>query len=183
MLWRKARKRFGICLEKGALLILVFNVLSRFISVWLCDPMECSLPDSSVHGILQARVLEWVAMPSSRGSSLPRDWTCISYLPLAPPQITALMMATQKHCFILEFLRLDVKFIFKSFLPLTNSHLKLPLLEVFLICQAISPLGMTVTLCVDILITILEMVKPKLEKKLKLEELIKGSVIIWMWLS
>ena len=34
----------------------------------LCDPMDCSLPGSSVHGILQARILEWVAMPSSRGS-------------------------------------------------------------------------------------------------------------------
>ena len=39
----------------------------------LCDPMDCSLPGSSVHGILQARILEWVAMPSSRGSSQPRD--------------------------------------------------------------------------------------------------------------
>ena len=35
----------------------------------LCDPMDCSLPCSSVHGILQARILEWVAMPFSRGSS------------------------------------------------------------------------------------------------------------------
>ena len=35
----------------------------------LCGPMDCSLPDSSIHGILQARILEWVAMPSSRGSS------------------------------------------------------------------------------------------------------------------
>ena len=34
-----------------------------------CDPMDCSPPGSSVHGILQARRLEWVAMPSSRGSS------------------------------------------------------------------------------------------------------------------
>ena len=33
----------------------------------LCNPMDCSLPGSSVHGILQARILEWVAMPSSRG--------------------------------------------------------------------------------------------------------------------
>ena len=41
----------------------------------LCDPMGCSLPGSSVHGILQARTLEWVGMPSSRGSSQPRDWT------------------------------------------------------------------------------------------------------------
>ena len=37
----------------------------------LCDPMDCSLPGSSVHGILQARILEWIAKPSSRGSSHP----------------------------------------------------------------------------------------------------------------
>ena len=37
----------------------------------LSDPMDCSQPGSSVHGILQARILEWVAMPSSRGSSYP----------------------------------------------------------------------------------------------------------------
>ena len=46
----------------------------------LCDPMDCSLPGSSVHGILQARILEWVAMPSSRASSRPRDRTHISYV-------------------------------------------------------------------------------------------------------
>ena len=44
----------------------------------LSDPMDCSLPGSSVHGIFQARVLEWVAMPSSRGSSRPRDQTHVS---------------------------------------------------------------------------------------------------------
>jgi len=44
----------------------------------LCDPMDCSPPGSSVRGIFQARILEWVAMPSSRESSWPRDWTCIS---------------------------------------------------------------------------------------------------------
>ena len=43
-----------------------------------CDPMDCSPPSSSVHGILLARILEWVAMPSSRGSSWLRDWTCVS---------------------------------------------------------------------------------------------------------
>ena len=46
----------------------------------LCDPMDCSPPGSSVHGILHARILEWVAMPSSRGSSRPRDQTRISYV-------------------------------------------------------------------------------------------------------
>ena len=44
----------------------------------LCDPMDCSLPGTSAHGVLQARILEWVAMPSSRGSFWPRDWTHIS---------------------------------------------------------------------------------------------------------
>ena len=48
-------------------------------SCWtLCDPMDCSLPGSSVYGILQARILEWVAMPSSRGSSQARDQTQVS---------------------------------------------------------------------------------------------------------
>ena len=46
----------------------------------LCDTMDYSPPGASVHGILQARILEWVAMPSSRGSSQPRDQTCISYI-------------------------------------------------------------------------------------------------------
>ena len=39
----------------------------------LCDPMDCSLPGSSVHGIFQATVLEWIAISFSRGSSQPRD--------------------------------------------------------------------------------------------------------------
>ena len=43
-----------------------------------CDPVDCSLPGSSVCGILQARILEWVAIPFSRGSSWPRDWTWVS---------------------------------------------------------------------------------------------------------
>ena len=46
----------------------------------LCDPMDHSPPGSSVRGIFQARVLEWVAVPSSRGSSQPRDLTGISYV-------------------------------------------------------------------------------------------------------
>ena len=39
--------------------------------------MDCSPPGSPFHGILQARILEWFAMPSSRGSSQPRDWSCV----------------------------------------------------------------------------------------------------------
>ena len=60
----------------------------------LCDPMDCSLPGSSVHRLLQVRILEWVAMPSSRGSSQLKDQTMCTTcnlhwqagsLPLAPP--------------------------------------------------------------------------------------------------
>ena len=46
----------------------------------LCDPMDCSLPDSSGRAIFQARILEWVAIPFSRGSSQPRDWIHICYI-------------------------------------------------------------------------------------------------------
>ena len=56
----------------------------------LCNPLDCSSPGSSVHRILQARILEWVAMPSCRGSSQPRDRmqvSCIAgrILPSEPP--------------------------------------------------------------------------------------------------
>ena len=46
----------------------------------LCSSMDCSLPSSSVHGLFQARILEWVAMSSGTGSFRPRDWTHVSYV-------------------------------------------------------------------------------------------------------
>ena len=46
----------------------------------LCDPVDCSPPGSSIHGILQARILEWVAISFSRGSSWPRDQTQVSHI-------------------------------------------------------------------------------------------------------
>ena len=49
-----------------------------FSHVWLFATMDCSLPDSSVHGIFQARILKWVTVSFSRGSSQPRNGTCIS---------------------------------------------------------------------------------------------------------
>ena len=47
----------------------------------LSDPTDCSPPGSSLHGILQAKVLEWGAISFSRGSSWPRDWTLVSCIP------------------------------------------------------------------------------------------------------
>ena len=47
--------------------------------ILLCNPMDCCPPGSSVYGILQARIVEWVAIPFSRGSSQPRDQTRVSH--------------------------------------------------------------------------------------------------------
>ena len=58
------------------------NIHNLKVELWsyltLCNPMNCSQPGSSVHGILQVRILEWVAFSFSRGSSWPRDQACIS---------------------------------------------------------------------------------------------------------
>ena len=73
-----------------------------------CNPMSCP-PGSSVHGILQARILEWVASGLSRGSSWPRDRTHISFcllhwqkgsLPLAPPEKPHIINRDQFNYFI-----------------------------------------------------------------------------------
>ena len=54
------------------------KVLIAQLCLTLRDPMDCGLSGSSLHEILQARMLEWVAVPFSRGSLQPRDWTCVS---------------------------------------------------------------------------------------------------------
>ena len=55
-------------------------LLSRYSHVRLCDPMDCSPAGSSVHGILQTRILEWVTIFFSRGSSQPRDRTWVFHI-------------------------------------------------------------------------------------------------------
>ena len=57
---------------------LLVKVLVTQSCLTLCDSMVCSLPSSSVHGILQARILEWVVISFLRGSSQLRDWTLVS---------------------------------------------------------------------------------------------------------
>ena len=56
------------------------NILVAQSCLTLCNGVDCSPPGSSVRGILQSRVLEWVALPFSRGSSQPRDRTWVSSL-------------------------------------------------------------------------------------------------------
>ena len=67
----------------------------------LCHPIDCSLLGSSVHGILQARILEWVAMPFSRGFSQPRNWIQVSCIAdtlytLVPPGKTPFFLINFK---------------------------------------------------------------------------------------
>ena len=75
--------------QKGHLFwVLVLEGLVGLMSEWVsevaqscltvCDRRDCSLPEFSVHGILQARILEWFTISFSRGSSWPRDWTWVS---------------------------------------------------------------------------------------------------------
>ena len=67
---------------------LLFIYLWSLSHVWLfCNPMDCSPTGSSIHGISQARILEWVAIPFSRGSSQPRDWTHVSCVSCISRQI------------------------------------------------------------------------------------------------
>ena len=63
-----------------SLLVIMWSevkVIQLCLTLW--DAIDCSAPGSSLHGILQARVLECVAIPFSRGSSQPRDWTQVSH--------------------------------------------------------------------------------------------------------
>ena len=56
------------------------EVLVAQLCLTLCDSMDCSLLGSIAHGILQARILEWVAITFSRRSSQPKDWTQVSHI-------------------------------------------------------------------------------------------------------
>ena len=79
-------------------------VLSHFSCLTLCNLMDCSPPGSAIPGVFQARILEWVAMPSSRGSSWLRDRTHVSLSPvLADGFFTtrATWEAQIEECFIL----------------------------------------------------------------------------------
>ena len=79
------RSYTSVCAQKLFIVALIGIVLCVLDSITkscqtLCNPMDCSPPGSSVHGTSQARILESVAISFSRGSSRPRDRTCISSL-------------------------------------------------------------------------------------------------------
>ena len=70
---REVQKGRGICTPMADSCVFVAQLCPT-----LCDPMDCNPPGSSVHEIFQARILEWVAISFSRGSSQPRDQTRVS---------------------------------------------------------------------------------------------------------
>ena len=84
-------------LKSSVLAFVSFYEIPKYVCVYVCsvaqsrptlyNPMVCSPPGTSVHGILQARILEWIAKPSSRGSSQHRDQACISYVSCSGRQI------------------------------------------------------------------------------------------------
>ena len=91
-----------------------------------CDPMDCSLPVSSVHGILQERILERVAISFSRELFQPRDWNCISCI---GRQILYQWATRETITNIVYFLSLY--FIFKLQYLFPTSHLRLATFQVF----------------------------------------------------
>ena len=80
-------------MNSHVLLCVCMHVKLFQLCLTLYDPVDCNLTASCVYRILQVRLLEWIAMPSSRGSSQPRDWSLASYLfhwqadslPVVPP--------------------------------------------------------------------------------------------------
>ena len=69
--WDRVKGRREV--QEGSLCLVTQSCLT------LCDPMDCNPPGSSVHGILKARILEWVAISFSKGSSHPRDHYHVSW--------------------------------------------------------------------------------------------------------
>ena len=100
----------------------------------LCNPMNCSLLHSSIHGISQARVLEWVAISFFAGSSRPRDRTWVSHIVGRGFTVWATREGLKYLTVILIYIFLitnDVEYIFRGLLAICISSLKKCLLESF----------------------------------------------------
>ena len=112
----------------------VLKVLITQLYPSLCDSMDCSLPGSSVHGILQPRILEWATISFSRGSSQPRDWaqvSCISgkcFTPLLfePGWKTQLKIAQRSNPKVLDFLGALIEVAIRLSVPIWLHNLVLP---------------------------------------------------------
>ena len=80
--WSKILEEFRWSSQRKSIIptIMSLPLILKWSRSVMSDPVDCSPPGSSIHGILQARILEWVAISFSRGSPGPRDWTRVSCL-------------------------------------------------------------------------------------------------------
>ena len=101
----------------------------------LCDPMNCSLPDSSINGIFQARILQWVSISFSRRSSQPRDWTRLSHIVGRHFTISVQFSVTQSWLFF------ETPWIAacQASMSITNSRSSLKLMSIELVMPYIAP--------------------------------------------
>ena len=104
----------------------------------ICDPMDCSPPGSSVHGILQARILEWVANAFSRKSSQPSDQTSVSYVSCTGSEIL------YHYCYLGSPSKWCISIIFSIINSLTQGE------KSFLLWVNSSELGETTCIAVSI---------------------------------
>ena len=100
----------------------------------LCNPMDCTLPGSSAHGILRARILEWFPISFSGRSSQPRDWTCISWFSCIGRQVlyhyeaSSVQSVSRVRTFVIPWPAAC-----QSSLSITNSQSLLKLLSIELV--------------------------------------------------
>ena len=144
------RKFLSSCLSH-ALIIMPVSKVAQLCPTH-CDPMDCSLPGSSIHGIFQVRVLEWVAISFSRGSSQPGDWIQVSHIAGRHFTIWATREALNIMRTTCNFISLEGKAFpavptslleEKSLIPTEQTHyslsLKVPFIRrplyLFLLCQ------------------------------------------------
>ena len=107
----------------------------------LCDSMNCSPPGSFVHGILQVRILAWIAVSSSRGSSRPRGWTGISYVSCIGRQVCITNVTWEVHTHI-EKQQANNKFVLLCFFIL-RGILKLTFIKCLPCASQWCPLSMS----------------------------------------
>ena len=124
-LWRFSLVyNFVFSLELAIILFcicLAFSVRACVLScVWLCDPMGCSPSGFSVHAVFQARMLEWVAISSSRGSSWPGDRTRL--LPLLHYRWILYLWATGEALSTFRCTPFSISFTFSEILPKTSLY-------------------------------------------------------------
>ena len=98
---RQGKNIFTVLIETKCKpwILLAFLVLVAQLYPILCNPMNCSPPGSSVHGISQTTILEWVAIPFSRGSSQPRNQTRISYVSFISGRFFTIWAIPSKNIF------------------------------------------------------------------------------------